>query len=54
MPEMICLDGLDPEGMYEVEGYGIRSGKGLMKIGIQIPLKGDMDSRIIKIDKINC
>ena len=53
MPEMICLDGLDPDGIYEVEGYGTRSGRGLMKIGIQIPLRGDMDSRIIKINKIN-
>ena len=53
MPELICLDGLDPDAMYEVEGYGVRSGRGLMNIGIQIPLRGDMDCRIIKINKIN-
>ena len=53
MPEMVCLDGLDPEGVYEVEGYGVRSGKGLMNVGIQIPLRGDMDSRIIKINKVH-
>lgn len=52
MPERIKLDGLLKDALYNVEGYGIKSGKGLMDIGIQIPLRGDMDSKIIKIEKV--
>lgn len=52
MPERIFLEGLDEDKMYDVEGYGIKSGKGLMNVGIQIVLRGDMDSKVIKIRAI--
>ncbi|MBE7038722.1 MAG: hypothetical protein E7404_07475 [Ruminococcaceae bacterium] len=52
MPERIFLEGLDEDKMYDVEGYGIKSGKGLMNVGIQIFLRGDMDSKVIKIRAI--
>ena len=49
MPERIRLEGLDKERMYDCGEYGIRSGAGLMNVGLQIPLRGDMDCRIINI-----
>ena len=51
--ENIRLEGLCEEAMYEVEGVGIRSGRGLMKVGLRVVLKGDMDSHVIRIHKLN-
>ncbi|OGV62778.1 MAG: hypothetical protein A3K19_07580 [Lentisphaerae bacterium RIFOXYB12_FULL_65_16] len=45
----IRLKGLRPETVYEVEGGKRMSGAGLMHIGIPVPLRGDFDSRVIRI-----
>lgn len=50
--DRILLRGLDSDAMYEVEGMGIRSGRGLMHAGIVIPLHGDMDSTTIKLTRV--
>ena len=47
----IRLGGLDPNALYDVEGFGVRSGAGLMHVGLQIPLEGDMDCAAIKLTK---
>lgn len=45
----IRLRGLDPDVVYEVEGVGNISGRGLMELGIQCRIVGDFDSRLIRI-----
>ena len=45
----IRLRGLNPDTIYQVEGYKSMSGRGLMEIGIPVKLRGDYDSRIIRI-----
>lgn len=47
VPERLKILGLEEEALYEVENYGVFSGDGLQKIGLQISLTGDMDSEII-------
>lgn len=47
----ILLQGLDPDTIYEVEGYKDMSGRGLMNIGIEVSLFGDFDSKVIVINK---
>ena len=51
-PEPIRLDGLDESALYEVENYGILSGRALMKLGLKVKLEGDFDSRVIRFNKI--
>lgn len=51
-PENFRLCGLEKDAKYDVGEYGIRSGSGLMNVGLQIKLRGDMDCKIIKITKI--
>ncbi|MGI6636412.1 MAG: alpha-galactosidase [Christensenellales bacterium] len=48
----IRLAGLEADALYDVEGYGVRSGAGLMHAGLQIQLTGDMDSAVIKLTKV--
>lgn len=52
LPEPLRLDGLEENALYEVEGYGLKSGRALMKIGLKIPLEGDFDSRVIRFRKV--
>lgn len=52
LPEPIRLDGLEDESLYEVDGFGIRSGRALMKLGVKVKLEGDFDSRVIRFKKI--
>lgn len=51
-PEPIRLDGLDESALYEVENFGILSGRALMKLGLKVKLEGDFDSRVIRFNKI--
>jgi alpha-galactosidase len=46
----IVLQGLDPDTVYEVEGYAPMSGQGLMTVGIPVKLRGDFDSKVVRID----
>jgi len=51
--QAIRLRGLDAAGLYRVEGTaGKRSGDGLMKSGLAVPLSGDFDSALIRIRKV--
>lgn len=45
------LDGLDPAAEYSVEGYRDMSGEGLMNIGLRFSLRGDFDSKLIRIKR---
>lgn len=48
----IRLKGLDENALYAVEGYDREiSGKALMNIGINVDMRGDFDSRLIRIKK---
>ncbi len=51
-PEPLRLDGLDGDELYEVEGYGTRSGAALMKVGLRVKLEGDFDSRVIRFRRV--
>jgi alpha-galactosidase len=53
MPERLRLQGLDEQAEYTVEGFGSRTGRSLMKIGLPIVLKGDMDSQVIRISRMS-
>ncbi len=48
----IMLRGLDPDAVYKVDGYRAMSGKALMEIGIQVKLRGDYDSKVIRLERI--
>lgn len=50
--ENFRLEDLEKDALYDVEGFGTRTGQGLMKVGLKIVLNGDMDSRVIRIRKI--
>ncbi|MUG86637.1 alpha-galactosidase [Paenibacillus timonensis] len=44
------LQGLMPDKSYAIEGLpGIRSGRSLMQIGLELPLRGDFDSLLYRI-----
>ena len=43
--------GLDPDTVYQVDGYKPMSGSGLMNIGVPVRLRGDFDSKLIRIRK---
>ncbi len=45
----IRLRGLQLDTVYDVEGHQPMSGAGLMNIGIPVPLRGDFDSKVIRI-----
>jgi alpha-galactosidase len=47
----IYLRGLEPEAVYEVEGFGQRSGAGWMEAGLKVPLK-NFESRVIRIKRV--
>ena len=47
----VRLKGLKEEWIYQIEGSGRMSGKGLEHIGISTALTGDMDSRIYRISR---
>ena len=47
----VRLKGLKEEWIYQIEGRGRMSGKGLEHIGISTALTGDMDSRIYRISR---
>jgi alpha-galactosidase len=51
-PERLRLQGLEPEARYRVDGYGERSGTALMTVGIPLNLIGDMDSRVILLQRL--
>ena len=48
----IRIPGLIADAVYEVEGYRPLSGKALQELGIPVNLKGDFDSRVIRIHKV--
>ncbi|UKI36992.1 MAG: GH36 C-terminal domain-containing protein [Clostridiales bacterium] len=50
-PENFRLCGLEKDAKYDVGEYGIRSGSGLMNVGLQIKLRGDMDCKNHKNNK---
>ncbi|HEY5583066.1 MAG TPA: alpha-galactosidase [Ruminiclostridium sp.] len=53
LPKAIYLKGLQATALYKVEGSDeLISGTALMKRGIYITLKGDFDSKLIRIKKI--
>ncbi|MNN67073.1 Melibiase [compost metagenome] len=46
----LCLTALDPGKSYIIEGLeGSFSGRALMNIGVELPLRGDFDSLICRI-----
>lgn len=45
----VRLKGLEPDGLYRVDDGKIISGRGLEQVGMEIDLKGDMDSHIYRI-----
>ena len=47
----IYLRGLDPEAVYEVEGYGERSGLGWMEAGLMVSLK-NLQSKVLRIKQV--
>ncbi len=47
----IYLRGLDPNAIYEVEGYGERSGSGWMEAGLRVPLK-NLQSKVLRIKQV--
>ena len=47
----IRLQGLDPDTVYEVDEHKPMSGAGLMNIGVPVNLRGDFDSKLIRIRK---
>jgi alpha-galactosidase len=47
----IYLRGLDPEAIYEVEGYGERSGLGWMEAGLMVSLK-NLQSKVLRIKQV--
>ncbi|GFZ91624.1 alpha-galactosidase [Paenibacillus marchantiophytorum] len=50
----IRLQGLDEQSVYQVEGIeSPLSGKALLKIGIKVDLKGDFQSAILRIHKVD-
>jgi alpha-galactosidase len=49
----VRLQGLDPEAMYDVQGYRPMTGKALMALGLDVQLQLDYDSRVIQIVKSN-
>ncbi len=51
-PEPVRLDGLDPDSLYRVDGFGVKSGRALMKLGLKVRLEGDFDSRVIRFGKV--
>ena len=51
-PEPVRLDGLDPDSLYRVDGFGVKSGRALMKLGLKVKLEGDFDSRVIRFEKV--
>jgi alpha-galactosidase len=46
------LAGLEPDWVYTVEGSRPMSGQGLMQVGIGLSLRGDYDSRVIRIRRM--
>jgi len=48
----ILLKGLGPGFLYEIEDYGVLSGKALMNIGIMPKFKSDYSSIMIRINSI--
>ena len=50
--QMVFQEGVVHESLYEVDGFGIRSGRALMKLGVKVKLEGDFDSRVIRFKKI--
>lgn len=49
-----CLEGLEPEGIYQVEGMEEKlHGSTLMKAGLETGLGGDFDSRMIRIKRMD-
>jgi alpha-galactosidase len=50
----IRLQGLDEQTLYRVEGIEQHlSGKALMKMGIKVDIKGDFQSKLVRIHKMN-
>ena len=49
----VRLRGLRPETVYEVEGYAPMSGAGLMRIGLPVKLRGDYDSKVIRLRAVS-
>lgn len=46
----LCLQGLNPDKRYAIDGMeGTHSGQALMRIGVELPLRGDYDSLICHI-----
>jgi len=45
------LKGLSPEALYEVDGAGPRSGRGLMELGVHVELLGDYAAQIVHLKK---
>lgn len=48
----ITLRGLDPDALYEVEGYGTRSGAAWMQAGLRVKLEQDFSSEVIRIRRV--
>lgn len=46
------LRGLDPDATYDVEGYKPMTGRALMSLGLPLELRGDFDSRLVRIDRV--
>ena len=53
LPEPIRLAGLSDTALYEIDDFGVLSGRALMRIGISIPLEGDFYSRVIRFRRVN-
>src|SRR5690606_3551836 len=49
----ITLRGLDPEALYEVDGYGTRSGAAWMQAGLRVKLAEDFSSEVIRIRRVS-
>lgn len=50
----LYLKGLESKALYKVEGSdGLTSGAALMKKGLEVNLKGDFDSKLIRIKKVD-
>lgn len=49
----LLLQGLNPDKQYSIEGIdGEHSGRALMRIGVELPLKGDFDSLMYHIREV--
>jgi hypothetical protein len=46
------LAGLEPDWVYSVEGRRPMSGQGLMNVGIGLRLRGDYDSFVMRIKRV--